>query len=153
MNQDSARLDSAALAELQTLRPGLLRQLPLPTVLTVRLPGEVEAGFIVVGDTREVGKLGRIGLASFASDEVEALAYAVEYGRADAVDLVAWIARKRAEPSFRLDLSTALQGVPAPDPVTSPLLWTLGRVLRELRAVVVDGQLIEPAAAELPLAA
>jgi len=145
MTLDTTRLDSMALAELQALPPTLLRGLPLATMLTVRLPGDVQAGFVVVDGLGEIAKAGQLGVATFASDEVEALACAVEYGRADAVDLVGWIARKRCDPTFHLDLSTALHGVAAPTSTDGAPRWSLGRVLRELRAVIVNGVLVERA--------
>jgi hypothetical protein len=95
------------------------------------------AGLVVAGDPSDLADLPITGVATFAPDEVEALACAVEYGRADSDDVIAWVARKRAEPGFRLDLTTALDGVNPP----TTFGWSLGRVLREVRAVVVAGTL------------
>lgn len=134
LGNDTTHLEPVALNELQSLPPALLRGLPLPTQLTVRLSGAFDIEFCVAGELLENRRAG------FAPAEVEALACAVEHGRADATDVIGWAARKRSEPGFCLDLATALQGATAP----AAFSWSLGRVLRELGATIVNGSVATP---------
>jgi hypothetical protein len=125
----------AELKEILGFPANLLIKLPIPTCLTIRIPG-VDGEFIWSTASREALS-DSSAEPVFDRSEVAALIVAAESERAWDTDLAAWVAAKRDDPGFRIDLETAL-GRTAP---VADQDWSVGRVLRwygcELREVEI----------------
>lgn len=136
---------SLAMREVGLLPPVWLATLPEATMLDLRAldgtPWHVTTGQATYAELREAGAL------AFTGGELAAIAFAAENGRASSLALAGWLQAKRDEPSKRLDVAGALDGlrdVQCPPAVR----WPLSRVLRvcgaELTGVSVgDGALRE----------
>lgn len=136
-------LKASELAEVESLPANLLSALPVPTQVHIQLPGDVRVRLNVVGDVPQQGDL------ALQSDEVAAIACAVEHGRATSRDVISWIARKAVEPTFHIDRDVALAGATPP----ATLRWTFGRVLKEIGAVITSGLMVDVTSSALPRAA
>ena len=73
----------------------------------------------------------------------------MEHGRTSTSDVAFWIESKASDASFIVTSAIALDGVPAP--LRSQ--WSLGEVLRELDASVVEAHVATGEVHELPQAA
>lgn len=125
----------AELKEILGFPANLLIELPIPTYFTLGIPG-VDGEFVWSTASREALSDSSTEPV-FDKSEVAALIAAAESERAWDTDLAAWVAAKRDDPGFRIDLETALER-------TAPVAdqgWSVGRVLRwygcELREVEI----------------
>jgi len=146
-------LEAPGLKELQSLPPRVLAGLPLPTQLTLCLKQTGQRLTVHLGEER-LGRNADSGQATFSQAELEAIAIGVEHGRASTSDVAIWIQNKATDATFVVTSTIALDGVPAP--LRSPWSggeWSLGEVLRELDASVVEAHVGTEVVHELPQAA
>lgn len=142
--QTSTRLTPTAVAELRTLSPQMLSGLPLATELRVKLRGHGQvATFQVAGQPASTPTSG------FDVTELLAIAGAVEHGRASGADIARWCERKAADPAFRVTPEVAFSEVAT----VATASWSLGAVLREIDAVIIEATIADDASLNLPVAA
>lgn len=136
-------LEATGLTELQSLPPRFLANLPLPTELHLCLNSSGQRLTFQLGEGWTPQR------ASFTPQELEAIALGVEHGRTNARDVAGWLHQKSADSSFTVTNALALDGVPAP----RHSHWSLGDVLRELDATVIEARVAVEEVHELPRAA
>jgi hypothetical protein len=126
------RDERTAEREVEALPADALADLPLPTTLYLQVPGR--DGPIAVATSRERADAEREAHRTvLGPEEWSALVTAVESDRLWPADFRDFCARKAADPSWVLDLETALAGARR-DP---PRHWTVGKVLSRIGARLV----------------
>ena len=129
LERESVGDDRVQEKEARGLPAGLLGQLPVGTLLLLRVPGH--DGAVAIASSPERAAEGRqAGLVVFDPTEWQALVTAVESDRVWPSDLRELCERKARAPQYVLDLDAALAGARA----EAPQGWSVGRVLDRVGA-------------------